>query len=110
MEAEAEGWEFIERRAAGTRRETRASAFDGERTERDSVFLFLEQLNPHFSVFQAGFANLQEFVSFFEFRQQLRQWHVAGFHGFHNGFELTQGIFEREGLIGFGVHALNLSG
>ena len=94
-----------------TERGSSAVAFGSrEGGERDAVFLFFEQLYFHFGVFETRFANFEELVALFVFRQKVGQRHVAGFHGVNDGFELSEGVFEGESFVGLGFHAPNLRG
>jgi len=96
----------VRRRLSGSS----ALAFGGKRAEGDAIFLFLKQLDLQLGVFKAGLTDFQQLVAFLELRQEVGQGNVAGLHRFHDGFELVEGVFERERLVGFGCHALNLRG
>jgi len=79
--------------------------FRGRTESTRAVVLFFELLDLHLGIFQAGFANFQQFVTVLELGEEFGQRHIARFHRIDDLLELGEGFFEGELAGGFGVHA-----
>lgn len=78
----------------GGRRRDSGAALGLEAGERSAVFLFFEQLDLELGVFEAGFADFQEFGTLLKLGEEVGQRHVAGLHRLDDGLQLIEGGLE----------------